>query len=109
MHRFPFLLLALSAANAAMAQQSTGIVTTTMVRTGWDLDSFAVVTSAPIVNPANCPSADGYISEKSMPGYQTYLAASLAAFSLNAPVDITVHKSKCFAGRPVMIGINLRR
>ena len=109
MPRLFIAALALFAASGATAQTMTGPVTTTMVRTGWNADSFAVVTAAPIVNPANCPTADGYISDKSLPGYQTYLAASLAAFSLNTPVVITIYNSQCFAQRPVMIGINLVR
>lgn len=103
------IAISLAGAGAAGAQTMTGAVTTSMVRTGWNSDSFAVVTAAPIINPAGCRTPDGYISEKSLPGYDTYLAAALTAFSLNVPVVIAVHNSQCFADRPVMIGINLAR
>jgi len=79
------------------------------IRTGWAADSFAVVTAESIVNPAGCPAPDGYISEKSLPGYDTYYAAALNAFTYSFPVTITVDYTACFAGRPVLIGINLRR
>lgn len=103
------LIAVLVSASAASAQTMTGGVNMTMVRTGWNADSFAVVTAAPIVNPAGCPTPDGYISDKTLPGYETYLAASLAAFAMNTPVVVTVHNSQCFAERPVLIGINLVR
>jgi hypothetical protein len=80
------------------------------VRTGWNADSFAVTTVEPIVNPANCPTPDGYISEKSLPGYNTYYAAALTAFIASSPsVVVTVHNTQCFSGRPKLIGINLAR
>ena len=109
MIRLSVLLALLTLSATASAQTMTGAVNISMVRTGWNADSFAVVTAAPVINPANCPTPDGYISDKSMPGYDTYLAAALVAFSMNTPIIVTVHDSKCFAGRPVLIGINLFR
>ena len=79
-----------------------------MIRTGWGDEQFAVVTNAPIQNPARCPGPDGYISHRSNPGYQTYLSAALAAFTSNAQVHVVVHNTECgVAGRPQLIGINL--
>lgn len=103
------LLALLAVASAASGQTMTGGVNMTMVRTGWNSDSFAVVTAALILNPARCSTPDGYISEKNLPGYETYLAATLAAFAMNTPAVVTVHDSQCFADRPVLIGINLMR
>ena len=53
---------------------------------------------------------DGYISDKSLPGYTTYYAAALTALMTASPlVVVTVHNTECFAGRPKLIGINLKR
>ncbi len=71
----------------------------TMVRTGWNAE--------PIVNPGSCTSADGYISEKSFPGYSTYYAAAVTALTTRRRVIVVVHDSECWAGRPKLIGINL--
>lgn len=109
MARLLIVAMALSVAGAAAAQSTTGTVTTKMVRTGWSSDSFALVTVQPIINPAGCSSPDGYVSSNAMPGYQTYLAASLAAFSLDAPITISVDNTKCLSGRPVIIGVNIIR
>jgi hypothetical protein len=79
------------------------------IRTGWNADSFAIETVEPIVNPAHCPTPDGYISVKSRPGYETYYKAALTAFTWSPRVVVTVHNAACFAGRPVLIGVNLSR
>jgi hypothetical protein len=96
-------------ASPSLAQTMTG-ATITGVRTGWNADSFAVTTVQPIVNPANCSTPDGYISDKSLPGYNTYYAAALTAMIASSPsVAVTVHDTECFGGRPKLIGINLAR
>jgi hypothetical protein len=88
--------------------QTTVFGSIQLIRTGWNSDSFAIVTQEPIQNPAGCPTPDGYISEKSLPGYNTYYAAALTAYAAKMPVvAITIHNTECFAGRPKLIGINL--
>lgn len=54
-------------ATPAGAVTMTTETTVTLLRTGWDADSFAVVTAAPIINPAHCATPDGYITAKSFP------------------------------------------
>jgi hypothetical protein len=99
-----FMLAAAAGVSAQTSQQGS----ITVVRTGWNADSFALVTAEPIVNPARCPSPDGYISEKSSAGYQTYYSAALTAVASRLRVVVTVHNTECgFAGRPKLIGINL--
>jgi hypothetical protein len=93
----------------ALAQTTTQIGRVTMVRTGWDADSFAVVTTSPLVNPGGCPTPDGYIAFQPQKGYTTYYAAALLAFELNVRVQVTVANTGCIAGRPKLIGINLLR
>jgi hypothetical protein len=107
-HILGALILILTAA-PALAQTTTQIGRVTMVRTGWDADSFAVVTTSPLVNPGGCPTPDGYIAFQPQKGYTTYYAAALLAFELNVRVQVTVANTGCIAGRPKLIGINLLR
>lgn len=78
-----------------------------MVRTGWNADSFAIVTAEPIMNPARCPTPDGYISDNSFPGYGTYYAAALTAIAARRRVIVAINDTECFAGRPKILGVNL--
>ena len=109
MQRTLLALMSLIACTAPALSQTSLNGTITMIRTGWNVDDFAIVTAESIVNPANCPTADGYLSMHTLPGYSTYYAAALTAYSLNNPVVITVHNSQCAAGRPMLIGINMGR
>jgi hypothetical protein len=105
--------IAMSAAGAAPAQDyATQPVSVTMVKTGWGMDSFLVVTTGGLVNPAHCrisptQPAEGYISDISTPGHQTYYSAALAAITSHLRVVVTVSNNRCFLGRPLLIGINL--
>jgi len=99
------LIVAVCASPAIAQTSSPGSIT--LIRTGWNADSFAIVTQEPIRNPANCPTPDGYISDKSLPGYSTYYAAALTAYATGKPIVITTHDTECFAGRPKILGINL--
>jgi hypothetical protein len=99
--------MAIAIASPACAQ-SGQVGTIASIRTGWNADSFAIVTVEPIANPAHCQTADGYIAEKSQPGYSTYYAAALTAYATSSKVAIIVDNTTCgFAGRPKLIGIDL--
>ena len=102
----PLFVAACAPALAAPPNISTQI---TMIRTGWDAEQFGIVTVAPIVNPAGCPTADGYVTDSTQRGYQTYYSAALLAFSERATVIVVVAETGCVAGRPKLIGINLVR
>jgi hypothetical protein len=82
-----------------------------MIRTGWYADSFAVVIqNQAVLNPKGCPpgTTDGYESESSYPGHNTYFQAALAAYIANRHVTVTVDPNKCSSsGRPVILGINI--
>lgn len=92
----------------ATAQAQTMMTgTVSMIRTGWNADSFAIVTVETMPNPAGCSRADGYISSKPAPGYDTYLSAALTAYSVRRRVVLTVHNSECAGGWPKLIGVNL--
>jgi hypothetical protein len=100
-------LILLAAPAGAHAQAMSGPGKVTLLRTGWNSDSFAIATSAPFLNPVNCPTPDGYISTKPAPGYNTYYDAAKLAFQMNATVVVTVDNTMCVSGRPKIIGLNL--
>lgn len=81
----------------------------TMIRTGWNAEQFGIVTVDPIVNPANCPTADGYVADSTQPGYHTYYAATLLAFAERATVIVVVAEQGCVSDRPKLIGLNIVR
>ena len=109
----------------AVSQATTSAVLITKIMTGRDSESFAIVTQEPILNPQHCPTPDGYVSDSSQAGYNTYYAAALAAYVSNTPVLITIFDrviqpatrrgagvvvpSPCDRGRPRLIGIDLTR
>jgi hypothetical protein len=101
--------VAVVASSAGLAQTMVPASSITMVRTGWNTDSFGIVTPEAIANPAACATPDGYVSEAAAPGYRTYYAAALMAYALRQPVVITVHNSECAGSRPKIIGINLQQ
>ncbi|KKB06741.1 hypothetical protein VE25_21495 [Devosia geojensis] len=80
-----------------------------ILRTGWNSDSFGLELEAPQQNPAGCPNPLGYVSESSLPGYQTYYAAALAAYGAGKPVTAVIDSNTgvCVHGYPKIIGINL--
>ncbi|WP_454830404.1 hypothetical protein [Pseudoxanthomonas wuyuanensis] len=93
---------------AALAAQ-TGSVTIKRIRTGWAADIFAIETSEAVINPADCPTPDGYISNSNHPGYNTYYAITLMAFSSGKPVNVIVSDTECSSGRPKIIGVYVTR
>jgi len=100
-------LILLAAPAGADGATATAVGVVTQLRTGWNLDSFAIETSAPFKNPANCPDHDGYISDKPAPGYETYYDAAKLAFLMNARVVVIVDNTVCVQKRAKLIGINL--
>jgi hypothetical protein len=95
------------AAGPAMAQTATQLGTVTLLRTGWNADSFGIVTSAPQVKPRGCGSLPGYISTKPARGYDTLYQAALLAYQQKAVVQVVVSNTDCTSGWPRIIGINL--
>ena len=99
-------LILIAAPAGAQTMGEPGKVT--LLRTGWNSDSFAIATTAPFLNPANCPVTDGYISTKPAPGYNTYYDAAKLAFLTNiSNVVVVVDNTMCVSGRPKIIGINM--
>ena len=88
------LILVGSALPAVSQTATTPASLITMIRTGEDSESFAIVTQHPILNPERCPTPDGYVSDSSQPGYNTYYAAALAAYVSNTPVKVTIPEMK---------------
>ena len=79
------------------------------IRTGWNAEQFAIVTNEPIVNPARCPSPDGYLTDSTQPGYNAYYVAAITAFVERSRIEVIVDESACLVGRPKLIGVNIFR
>jgi hypothetical protein len=79
-----------------------------MLRTGWNTDSFGIVLDAPVQNPAHCPTPDGYVTDSKQPGYDAYYELALNAYRIGAPVTVVIDDASgaCDIGRPRIIGIN---
>ena len=108
MRQLTLALLCLGLASPAFAQTAAP-GTIKLIRTGWAADSFAVVLNTPVQNPKGCTTPDGYESESSYPGHNTYYQAALAAHAVSRPVSVTIDNTKCSSsGRPVMMGINIQ-
>jgi uncharacterized protein len=81
----------------------------TEVFTGWNADQFGIFTVDPVVNPANCKRATGYMTDGDQPGYRTFYAAALAAFAQRATVIVVVDETRCIEDHPKLIGLNILR
>ena len=79
------------------------------IRTGWNSEQFAIVTNEPIKNPAHCPTPDGYLTDSTQSGYNTYYVAAITAFVERARVVVIVDESACLANRPKLIGLDIYR
>lgn len=91
----------------AFAQTATSAGTITAIGTGWSSDSFGVATTAPIVNPAGCSQTSSYEASSTAPGYNTYYAAILTAYSTGSSVTIIVSNTTCTQNFPTIIGLNV--
>jgi hypothetical protein len=97
-------------AATAWAGPTQRLTTIKEIRTGWNADAFAIVTNEQhMANPGNCPTPDGYLTDSSQSGYNTYYAAAIAAFVERAQIVAVIAEQGCIAGRPKLIGINVRR
>ena len=105
--KYYFLLLGFSVLISleTFAVGQAGPLPITRIRTGWNGDTFAIETNQTIVNPAKCTYPDAYMSSATEPGYKTYLAATMTAFSMNKPVTIIVSDTECVASRPKIWGV----
>jgi hypothetical protein len=79
-----------------------------MLRTGWNADAFGLVLDTPVQNPAQCPTPDGYVTDASQPGYESFYEIALSAYRIGTPVAVVIDNAPgaCVAGRPRIIGIN---
>lgn len=109
MRQLALALVLLAIASPAFSQTATPPAAITMIRTGWAADSFAVVLNTPMKNPKGCTVPDGYESEASYPGHNTYFQAALASYIAKRLASVTVDNNKCSSsGRPVILGINIQ-
>ena len=101
------ILLMVSSAKAQTAVDGS----ISLLRTGWGGDSFALVLKLPpgvsLPDPHHCGTLDGVMSDSASPGYNTFYAAALAAFSARKPVTVILNDHACVQGRPAIFGINV--
>src|SRR5262245_57530734 len=108
MHRFILALALIMIVQPTAAQPAPEpAVAGTVSRLFVDEASFGVLTDSPIVNPAHCPTPDSYRSQSFL--IELYYATALTAFTMTAPITITIHKSECADGRPKIVRIFLDR
>jgi hypothetical protein len=93
----------------SLAATAAGPLPITTIRTGWNADSFAIMTNQPILNPANCTYPDAYMTGYTEPGYKTYLSVTLTAFAMNKPVTVIVSDTECTGGRPKIWGVYISK
>ncbi|KQZ32557.1 hypothetical protein [Duganella sp. Root1480D1] len=103
------LILLILVIGNAQAQTHTGPVPVVRIRTGWSADLFTVDTGQAHINPANCPSADGYYASSADPGYKTFYAAALLAFSMGKSVSLYISNFQCTEQRPRIIGLIIEK
>jgi len=100
-------LFAAGLASSAHAQQWSAAGTITFYTTGFLADQVRVQTTAPFINPANCPTTDGYITNPSDSGNHTHQAALLGAYLSGKTVQIVVSTTACYLGRPQIIAVTI--
>jgi hypothetical protein len=109
MRLFTSVLALFGLSSIALSAPTQLLATVKEIRTGWNSDQFAIVTNEPIANPAGCPTPDGYVTDSSQPGYNTYYVAAITAFVERAHIVIVIAEHGCVASRPKLIGVNIRR
>lgn len=96
-----------SIASVASAQTSTSTFSIVSISTGWGADIFAIQASIAVINPANCPLTDLYISGGSNAGYKTHYAAALMAFASNRQISLVLDNNNCEQSRPRIISVRV--
>jgi hypothetical protein len=98
-------IIASIAFQPVFAQTTVAAGTITQIDTGWSSDTFGVMTTAAVVNPAGCSATDMYESSSPAAGYNTYYAAALTAFTTGSQISIVVSNTTCTQSRPTSIGL----
>ena len=89
----------------AQTVSAAGVITS--ISTGWSADAIGVTNSALVVNPAGCGAPTHYVTTSSLPGYNTYYAAILTAYSTGSQVEFVVSNTVCTYSAPTIIGVNI--
>lgn len=98
------LLLGSGAASAVQVVSDWGKIS--ILSTGWVLDTMAVTTTAPTVNPG-CPVLNaGYATNPADPGHSLHHAVLLAALLNNREVQIIA--DGCIFDKPRIISVIVR-
>lgn len=99
--------IAVCSLQPAFAQTGSGNGLITSFSAGWSSDTFTVTNSSPIINPAGCAATGEYIATSTAPGYNTYYAAVLTAYSTGSNVAFIISNTTCTQGFPTIIGVNV--
>jgi ABC-type proline/glycine betaine transport system substrate-binding protein len=89
----------------AQTTSDPGVITS--LSTGWSSDAIGVTNTAPVINPAGCSAPAHYVSASTLPGYNTYYAAILTAYSTGAQVSFVISNTQCTFSAPTIIGVNI--
>ncbi|MFC5741148.1 hypothetical protein [Dyella tabacisoli] len=101
-------ITAIAMSGSIFAQSSSGQIYVNRMSTGWGTDSFGISTSGnTAVNPAGCSNTDLYSIDGTDPGYKTFYAAALTAYTNGTPVEVIISNQNCRQGRPMILGISL--
>lgn len=74
---------------------------------GWGDAILYVVLSAPVINPANCSSTDGYMTNSADPGAPLYNQMLLNAYQSGQKISLVISANGCTpSGRPQIAGVN---
>ncbi|MBB6253391.1 hypothetical protein [Nitrospirillum iridis] len=101
------VLALVAGAKTAQAATQTPWTKVTFIATGWVDKTFRFYTEAPVANPENCASTDGYVVPDSLPGNDHFLSTIIAAYSLNHEVALIINS--CVNDRPQVIGVYVRK
>lgn len=107
--RSALALFILLFSGTGFAQTAINHVSIKSIVTGWAADGFGLILNATVSNPAGCPQADMVSIVSTDPGYKTFYAAALTAWSTNSPVTLIVYNDQCSWVRPKILGITLER
>lgn len=81
-----------------------------VMEAGWAADTVSIETNAPVVNPAQCPTAyNGYVTRTDDPGRHLYHDILRAAWVAYAPVELLISGTPgdCPYGKPRIISVKV--
>lgn len=109
---FLTLALALVVTPPAWAHERTALGRITDLEAGWVVETVSVETTAPVINPADCPvSGQGYVTSLSDPGRKLFHDVLREAFWRGFPVQLLISSfdGDCPFGKPRIISVLIQK